>query len=204
MNSKSRDLAIVSILMLLTLFATSQTSGQTQNATAAIFKNAQEVYAACGKGDYDERRGAAILVNRLSDSAIEVFVAAGSTRKFQSLPAIAKLEIYVQPLRVIGKIPVRTRGRVPVMSRGIIWKTTAFFETGQPAYLSTSPKSFGEGITEIIITPKITMPVEKQAQAVRVRLNGLFEKGRVLTLTAFIDGKNTASRCGMSTYPPKK
>ena len=188
MDFKFRFLGLSALLFVMALLVPSGISAQIGNESSTKFKNAQEVYAQCGGSDYDERRGAAVLVNRLSDSAIEVYVAMGSTKNFRSIVGFGKLEIFVQPLKKLGTDQ----------------KNVTLFEIGQPASITSNGKSFSKSDNEMIYTPKFTIPIEKEASAVRVRINGLFGEGKVTTLTTNIDGENSAGACSMSKYSDEK
>lgn len=160
-----------------------------KEVVANNFTNAQEVYTACGAADYDEKRVAAVLVNRISESAVEVFIAAGSTKKWQTLKGFGKLEFFAEPKKVVGK---STSGE------------DIFLESGQPASLAAAAGVFSENEEEILIIPKFTIPIGKEASSIRVKINGFYGAGKVTRLTANIERENIGKICYMSKYPRKK
>ncbi|MCB1024171.1 MAG: hypothetical protein KDB79_07270 [Acidobacteria bacterium] len=188
MNFTIRSLNCFAALLVLAAFSASGINGQNRDTTGVKFTDVQEVYAACGQKDHDEKRGAAILVRRISESAVDVFIAVGSTKRWESEEEFGKLEFFVQPLKLVGN-----------SSTGDI-----YFETGQSAALSSAAGISPDDEKEIIIAPKITMPVPRDASAITVKVNALYGTDSVSVLTAKIDRQNTAKTCFLRKYPPKK
>jgi len=169
-------MASFAILISLSVLANAQTSASKDNG----FIKAQKAFFSCGDAQKDEFQGAAININRISKNVIEVFVSAGVTRSFQTMLATDGIEVFVQPLKLVS-----SQNEKP-----------SLFEVGQPASLKmANALDFSEDSTIATITPKITLPVQKEAMAVRVKILGLFGAGEVSTITTYIDGENTASIC---------
>ncbi len=101
MINKYNSLVFCSILVTVFSFAP-QSMSQTETSAKNGFAEVQREYTKCSMNwASDEYTSAAIFVKRISDKAIEVYFAMGTTRKFQGVNATRDLEVFIQPLKSV-------------------------------------------------------------------------------------------------------